>query len=581
MATDQTAFCELCGDPWPAHGLNGCSGRPHRENNVVAITAFRPATERGERDGRAADPAIVPPPSNPMAVARHWVEQHYTDRGQLVLRAHRGDFFRWDGACWPEVDIRTIRSGVYQWLESAVYERVVKADIVLVPYEPTRHKVDNVVDALRAVVHLDGSIEAPAWVNGAVDLPATEMVSMANGLLHVPTRTLLPHSPAFFSHHALPFSYDSEAPAPIRWLRFLADLWGDDQDSVDTLQEVMGYVIGGDTRQQKIFLLVGPRRGGKGTIGRVLTGLLGRHNVAAPTLSGLAQNFGLQELIDRPLGLISDARLGSKADSSVVVERMLSISGEDALTIDRKYRDPWTGRLPTRFVVLTNELPRLLDSSGALSSRFVLLVLTRSFLKKENPNLTNELLEEAPGILNWALEGLDRLNERGYFRMPESSREALVQLEDLSSPVSAFVRDHCEQGLAFSVPVDDLWSAWKSWCSEDNRHPGTKATFGRDLKAAAPTVRKLRRKDEAGHRWHEYSGIRAVDTMLGHGDLRDPEGQGEGHGPQGHRGHGDPAMYRSQESGCRSCAAGRLQVTPGGLRICKDCGSDWDDGEAP
>ena len=57
----------------------------------------------------------------------------------------------------------------------------------------------------------------------------------------------------------------------------------------------------------------------------------------------------------------------------IAVERLLSISGEDSITVDRKYRAPWTGRLPTRFLILTNELPRFADSSGALASRFVLL----------------------------------------------------------------------------------------------------------------------------------------------------------------------------------------------------------------
>jgi putative DNA primase/helicase len=59
-----------------------------------------------------------------------------------------------------------------------------------------------------------------------------------------------------------------------------------------------------------------------------------------------------------------DARLGSRADNMIAVERLLSISGEDTITIDRKYRDPWTGRLPARFMILTNELPRFSDSSG-------------------------------------------------------------------------------------------------------------------------------------------------------------------------------------------------------------------------
>src|SRR4030095_16234340 len=113
--------------------------------------------------------------------------------------------------------------------------------------------------------------------------------------------------------------------------------WGDDAATIAALQEAMGYILGGDTSLQKMFLFVGPKRLGTGTIGRVLTGLLGAHHVAAPTLAGLSTNFGLQDLIGKSLALISDARLSGKADNKVVVERLLSISGEDSLTIDRKY----------------------------------------------------------------------------------------------------------------------------------------------------------------------------------------------------------------------------------------------------
>src|SRR5439155_7959642 len=181
--------------------------------------------------------------------------------------------------------------------------------------------------------------------------PAHEFISMTNGLLHVPTRTLQPHSTQFFNHHALPFAFVPDAPPADAWLAFLAQLW-DDASAIAALQEVMGYLLGGDTTLQKMFMLVGPKRGGKGTVGRVLSGLLGAHRVAAPTLASLSTNFGLQPLIGKPLALISDARLSTKADSKIVVERLLSISGEDSLTIDRKYKEPWTGRLPTRFLIM-------------------------------------------------------------------------------------------------------------------------------------------------------------------------------------------------------------------------------------
>ena len=239
-----------------------------------------------------------------------------------------------------------------------------------------------------------------------------------------------------------------------------------------------GLLLTNDTTHQKAFLIVGPKRSGKGTIARVLTGLLGQENVAGPTLGGLAQNFGLPPdppalgrrpppprppppppprppppppsrsgdpprpvadsapapLIGKPLAIISDARISGRADASIIVERLLAITGEDSLSIDRKFRDAWTGRLPTRFVILTNELPRMTDASGALTSRLIILRLVESFYGKENRALTRELLAELPGILNWSIVGRDRLAARGYFRQPSSAQQALDELTDLSSP---------------------------------------------------------------------------------------------------------------------------------------------------
>ncbi|MCZ6737546.1 MAG: hypothetical protein O7B77_06175, partial [Actinobacteria bacterium] len=49
-----------------------------------------------------------------------------------------------------------------------------------------------------------------------------------------------------------------------------------------------GYALTQDTRQQKLFLIVGPKRSGKGTIARVLTAMVGADNVCNPTLASLS-----------------------------------------------------------------------------------------------------------------------------------------------------------------------------------------------------------------------------------------------------------------------------------------------------
>ena len=52
---------------------------------------------------------VVSPPSNPMAVARSLARDLYADSdGAVLLRAHRGDFYQWNGTCWREIDKRDV-----------------------------------------------------------------------------------------------------------------------------------------------------------------------------------------------------------------------------------------------------------------------------------------------------------------------------------------------------------------------------------------------------------------------------------------------------------------------------------------
>lgn len=146
-------------------------------------------------------------------------------------------------------------------------------------------------------------------------------------------------------------------------------------------------------------------------------------------------------------------------------------------------------KLATRFMFLTNELPRLSDASNALAGRFLILKLRNSFYGKEDPGLSETLLIELPGILLWAIEGWKRLQSRGRFVAPSSSEEAIRDLEDLGSPVGAFLRERCVVGAGHRVPVDLLYREWQNWCASEGRNiTSTKQTFGRDLTAAEPGI---------------------------------------------------------------------------------------------
>lgn len=469
--------------------------------------------EAGDQQDQAkAQPSRAPlylDSKNPLRSATRFMEDRYSNVDGIRLRCYQGTFYAWNGTHYVEADDARLRSELYPFLERALDGKAM--------FRPTITKVNEVLGALKAQAHLLSTTPVPSWAAGGalgdayldlLDRPwnPRDIVPCKNGLLHLPTRTLSPHTAQFFALNALDFAFDPQAPEPAEWHKFLGSLWPDDKQAIDTLQEIFGYLLSGDLRQQKIFLLVGQKRSGKGTIGRVLTALLGPSNTAGPTLAGLGQNFGLQSLIGKRAAIIADARLDARADLQTIVERLLSISGEDRLTIDRKYLTAWTGQLEARFMILTNKLPHFIDASGALAGRFVLLQLLESFYGREDLGLLDRLLPELPGILNWSLEGWSRLNERGHFSMPKSSAETLRQLEDLASPIGAFLRDECVVGPDHSVTKDEAYSRWSQWCSLSNMKCGTKAEFGSDLLAAQPRIRSARPRMN-GKQTNVYEGV--------------------------------------------------------------------------
>jgi putative DNA primase/helicase len=176
-------------------------------------------------------------------------------------------------------------------------------------------------------------------------------------------------------------------------------------------------------------------------------------------------------------------------------------------TVDRKFLSPVTAKLPARFMILTNELPKLADASGALPGRMILLRLTESWYGKEDTTLTDRLLAELPSIHLWAIAGWQRLRIRGYFVQPDAGKGMIGELADLSSPVGAFVRERCRVGPGLQIERSALFLAWQSWCEQQGRKPGDAGTFGRNLRAAVPSVGDSQPRTDAGERVRVYEGI--------------------------------------------------------------------------
>ncbi|WP_165068363.1 phage/plasmid primase, P4 family [Paludisphaera rhizosphaerae] len=500
--------------------------------------------------------------TNPHRLARLFLSRRFTHSGGIGLRYWGDSFHRWDGSCYRYFPTGELRAVLAQELAEE-FRRIETADREHAEEEArsgrsnrtarppvaspvTTRMVSDVIQALAGLtlVPLAETPSRPSWIDAGVDQsagedseegpsarwwcdlsawPAGELIAARNALVHPPSfvtgaACMARPSPRYFNAFALDYDFDPEAPAPRAWIAFLQQVWPNDPDSIAALQEWFGYLLTSETRFQKILMMIGPKRSGRGTIARVLKALAGSENVVSPTLSTLGRPFGLSVLIDKPVAVFPDARLSNRPDNAAIVESLLSISGEDDQAIDRKHQSAWTGKLPTRFVLISNELPRLRDSSRALSSRLIMLRFTRSFYGAEDLGLYPRLKAELPGILLWAFEGWRRLQLRGRFLQPESGRPLLESMDELASPVAVFLADCCVVEPGATVSAGELYEEWRTWCRRHGREAvGDEQALGRDLLAVIPGLTKDRRR-VGGTRSVYYYGVRLGTAASGTGN---------------------------------------------------------------
>src|SRR5437762_1280192 len=139
-------------------------------------------------------------------------------------------------------------------------------------------------------------------------------------------------------------------------------------------------------------------------------------------------------LIGKSVCFLPDQRNHSRGMSGALTERLLTISGQDQVSIPRKFLVDWTGVLPTRIVILSNDIPQVPDASGVIASRFVPIVFEKSFFGREDTGLFEKLLPEMAQILNWALVGLRRLRERGEFILTDKAEDMLSRIQSAAAP---------------------------------------------------------------------------------------------------------------------------------------------------
>src|SRR6516162_1507830 len=436
--------------------------------------------------------------------------QKFLDWRGKPLRHYRGQFYEWTGTHYNALSSSDIRAELYHFLSNVTRTRTPEG---LRKPNPNSTSIRNTLDALESgKAHLASKIKAPAWLPGADPAVVSknrpeDMLALRNGLLNLVTGELLPHTPEFFTMNAAEYEFDPLAKAP-QWEKFVTEILPDDKEAQNALQELMGYTATADTSQQKIAGLIGKKRSGKGTIAYVMGQLIGPENVATPLMDSLKDRFGLEDLIGKKLAVIPDARFEAKAQG--LVERLLAISGEDPIGIERKGISERGDARGLRIWMLSNELPKFTDASGTIAHRFILIRFAQSFFEREDTALRGKLSGELPGILNWAIAGLRRLRERGHFIQPQSSMALIQLMEDIASPTKACVRELFEIGPDQSMDWDECCETIATWREENGHAKMSKKGIERDLVAIDPAIR-VRRSGPRGNQIWRVDGLATIE----------------------------------------------------------------------
>jgi len=322
------------------------------------------------------------------------------------------------------------------------------------------------------------------------------LVVVKNGVLNLDTMDLREHNHMDYAKAALPVTYDPDAKCPL-FLKFLERVA---PTYIEFLQEWTGYHLLKDQRHQRFVILLGDGDNGKSTYLHVLTCLLGKENVSGQSLYKITTNrFALAELYGKLANIAADI-----GPTELKYTGALKIAtGEDRSSAERKFRDPFNFMNHAKLTFSCNQLPKTPDETLAWHKRHLVLLFDVIIPPEEQDKQLKDKLttpEKLSGILNWALEGLDRLLKRHGFDEPTTIDERRTQYRRLSDPIASFAEDRIIEDPDEWETKSDVYRAFTQYCKTGGFVAPSDSVFFKEFKkhvyfhAGSRTINKRRTK---------------------------------------------------------------------------------------
>lgn len=317
-------------------------------------------------------------------------------------------------------------------------------------------------------------------------------IAVENGILNVTTHELHPHTSTLFITSRLPIKYDPKANCP-RIKKFIKEIVGNQEKII---QEVFGYCLWKAQPLHKTIMLVGEGLNGKSTLLNLLEVFLGSENVSNITLQELCYNRFKRALLYGKLANIS-ADLTEKPLKYTGFFKM--ITGDDVVTAEEKFKAPFKFKNYAKLIFSANKIPMTEDDTIAFFRRWIIIACNNVFTRdKCNPNILKEITtkKEMSGLLNYALEGLQRLLTNGHFSIIEDISKLRVEYIRKSNSAKAFIEECLEHEPEPKpyITVVKLYELYVKYCKHNNLPIMQKRNITENMAQIIPEARKTTQK---------------------------------------------------------------------------------------
>lgn len=298
----------------------------------------------------------------------------------------------------------------------------------------------------------------------------THRLGCANGVLDLRTGQLETGRHDLWVSRSTGIDYDPAATCP-RWEQFLREILPADDDVQNYLQELVGYLLTGETNVQKMWILHGRGANGKSVLLRTLLDLLGDYGQQAPrsVLLGGERHGGPRTDIVRLDGMRLVALTETDLEERFSESRVKELTGGERVVARPMYAEEVEFVPQAKFLLGTNNLPAVRGSDEGIWRRLVVVPFTTTF-STPDPGLPEKLRNELPGILAWAVRGAQRFyaNDR-RLPTPAAFTAASSAYRNDQDQVSQFLDARCEIVDGAMVSSRDLQEAYIAWAREEGR----------------------------------------------------------------------------------------------------------------